>query len=81
MTRTPLCFQNISDLAEGIRKKDFSPVEITESYLSRIDAMDKKLGAFRMICREKALGAAKAAEIALQAGQDLGPLHGIPYAA
>ena len=80
MTGTPLFFQNISDLAKGIRKKDFSPVEIAETYLSRIDAMDEKLGAFRTICREKALGAAKAAEIALQAGQDLGPLHGIPYA-
>jgi aspartyl-tRNA(Asn)/glutamyl-tRNA(Gln) amidotransferase subunit A len=81
MTGTPLYFQSISDLAKGIRKKDFSPVEIAEAYLSRIDAVDEKSGAFRLICREKALGAAKAAEIALAAGQDLGPLHGIPYAA
>ena len=31
--------------------------------------------------RERALAEARAAELALRGGQDLGPLHGIPYAA
>ena len=33
------------------------------------------------MCRERAFAEARAAEMALRAGQDLGLLHGIPYVA
>ncbi len=81
MTTFSLCFQPISELSKGIRKKELSPTELTEQFLSRIDSLDGKFNAYRMVCSEKALGEAKAAEMAMQSGQDLGPLHGIPYAA
>ena len=43
--------------------------------------MDDTLHAFKLVPRERALAQAQAAELALRGGQDVGPLHGIPYAA
>jgi aspartyl-tRNA(Asn)/glutamyl-tRNA(Gln) amidotransferase subunit A len=81
MSDTPLHWQSISALSQCIRSGTLSPVELTEHYLSRIAAMDHTLHAFRLVTRERALAQARAAELALRAGADLGPLHGIPYAA
>jgi aspartyl-tRNA(Asn)/glutamyl-tRNA(Gln) amidotransferase subunit A len=73
--------QTISDLGQRIRNGNLSPVALTEHYLNRIDSLDGTLNAYRMVCRERALGEAEALETSLKAGRDLGPLHGIPYAA
>ena len=42
--------------------------------------MDPELNAFRLVTEERALNAARAADHLLSSGQQLGPLHGIPYA-
>jgi aspartyl-tRNA(Asn)/glutamyl-tRNA(Gln) amidotransferase subunit A len=72
---------SIGDLARRLRTGELSPVVITESFLNRIETLDGSLGAFQLVCPDRALAAARAAEASLAAGQDLGPLHGIPYAA
>ncbi len=76
-----LAFESIGNLASQIRQGALSPVALTESLLGRIDALDKRLHAFIAVTRDRAMGQARAAESALRAGHDLGPLHGIPYAA
>ena len=76
-----LAFESITGLAAKIRAGALSPVELTEALLERIAALDGRLHAFIAVTRERALAEARAAEIALRGGQDLGPLHGIPYAA
>ena len=81
MTTTPLHFQTMSTLARRLRSGDLSPVALTEHYLARLEALEPTLHAFRLPTPERAMAAARAAEMALNAGQDLGPLHGIPYAA
>lgn len=81
MTTTPLHFQSITALARQLRSGDLSPVALTEHCLARMEALEPTLHAFRLPTLERARAAAQAAEIALNAGQDLGPLHGIPYAA
>ncbi len=73
-------FESIASLSRRIRARDLSPVELTEAFLTRIDALDRKLGAFRLVCAERALSEARAAEAAISAGEELGPLHGIPFA-
>lgn len=81
MAKTASPFGTIAEFAEQIRTGSLSPVDLTEQLLARIEKLDGTLNAFRVITRERALTEAKAAEIALRGGLDLGPLHGIPYAA
>jgi aspartyl-tRNA(Asn)/glutamyl-tRNA(Gln) amidotransferase subunit A len=81
MAATPLHWQTISTLSQQIHDGTLSPVEIMEHLLAHVEALNSALHAFRLVPRERALAAAQAAELALRAGQDAGPLHGIPYAA
>ena len=74
-------FESIASLSRRIRARELSPVELAEAFLTRIDALDRKLGAFRLVCAERALSEAQAAEAAVSAGRETGPLHGIPFAA
>ena len=74
-------FLSIAELGRALRAGELSPVALAEALLARIDALDGSLGAFQLITPERALAAARAAETLLDAGEDLGPLHGIPYAA
>lgn len=63
--------------AEQIRERQLSPVELTESVLGRIDALDDRVGAFASVMHEQALHAARAAEKEIVDGSYRGPLHGI----
>ena len=74
-------YLSIAELGSRFRRGELSPVALTEALLARIEALDGPLGAFQLVSAERALAAARAAETTLAAGQDLGPLHGIPYAA
>jgi aspartyl-tRNA(Asn)/glutamyl-tRNA(Gln) amidotransferase subunit A len=80
MTDTPWHWHTISALSQQIHSGQLSPVELMEHLLARVEALDPALHAFRLVPRERALAAARAAELMLRAGQDAGPLHGIPYA-
>jgi Asp-tRNA(Asn)/Glu-tRNA(Gln) amidotransferase A subunit family amidase len=81
MADSALAFDSIAQLAAKIRDGKLSPVALTQSLLDRIAALDGHLHAFIAVTRERALAEARAAELAIRGGQDLGPLHGIPYAA
>lgn len=81
MASSDLAFEPIASLAARIRGGSLSPVALTEHLLGRIAALDKQLHAFILVTPERALAQARAAESALTGGQDLGPLHGIPYGA
>ncbi len=81
MTESPLHWLTISELSQRIQSGVLSPVALTEHCLSRLEAMDGTLHAFKLVTRQRALAQAQAAELALRTGQDVSPLHGIPYAA
>lgn len=81
VTASELHYQSITELGRRLRSGELSPVTLTEVLLDRIEDLDGALGAFQLIERDRALASAEAAHSALAAGQDLGPLHGIPYAA
>ena len=78
MDATDLCFTSAVELAELIRRRVLSPVEVTRAVLERIDRLNTRLGAYVMVHAERALGEARAAERAVMAGEPLGPLHGVP---
>ena len=81
MGHTPLHWQSLTALAHLIQSGTLSPVDLTEHFLTRLEALDDTLHAFRLVTRERALAEARAAELALRHGLEVGPLHGIPYAA
>jgi aspartyl-tRNA(Asn)/glutamyl-tRNA(Gln) amidotransferase subunit A len=81
MINSELQFQSIAELGRRLRSGELSPVTLTEAFLARIEELDGTLGAFQLVTPDRALSAARAAELSLAAGHDLGPLHGIPYAA
>ena len=78
MDTTDLCFTPGVGLAELIRRRALSPVEITRTVLERIERVNPHLGAYVAVHAERALGEARAAERAVMTGAPLGPLHGVP---
>lgn len=71
----------LTEAAEAIRAKTLSPVELFESLLSRIEALDPKLIAWATLTPDLALAAAKKAEAEIAAAGPKTPLHGIPFGA
>jgi Asp-tRNA(Asn)/Glu-tRNA(Gln) amidotransferase A subunit family amidase len=78
MSGDEICFGTIGEIAEGIRAKKVSPVEVVEAHLTRIGEMQPKLNAFVHLDVEVARGRARAAEAEAIRGYALGPLHGVP---
>lgn len=77
-TDTGLCYLTLTELAEGIRAKDVSPVEATEAVLERIEALEPRLNAYITVMGEQAQADARAAEAEVVSGRYRGPLHGVP---
>ncbi|MDQ0889816.1 aspartyl-tRNA(Asn)/glutamyl-tRNA(Gln) amidotransferase subunit A [Paenibacillus sp. V4I9] len=73
-----MSFATIHELAERIRTREVSPVEITELALERIERLNPKLNAFVTQTAELAIEQAKQAEHDIMLGRYKGPLHGIP---
>jgi Asp-tRNA(Asn)/Glu-tRNA(Gln) amidotransferase A subunit family amidase len=66
------------DLAEAIRKKAVSPVEVVKTFLSRIEEVNPKINAVVTLAAESALAGARAAEEKVMKQEVVGPLHGVP---
>ena len=81
MLSEQVLYSSISELSKRIQSKQLSPVELTESYLARSEALGPKLNAYARLTPDLALDQAHAAEKDIQRGHYRGPLHGIPYAA
>ena len=65
-------------MAERIRTKKLSPVELAESHLAKIDRLNPILNAFVHVEPERVRATAHAAEAAIVNNDVLGPLHGVP---
>lgn len=76
-----LCFSSLADVAERIRARELSPVDVVEAHLTRIEALNPRLFAFLEVTADTARRQAKAAEAEITAGRYRGPLHGIPWGA
>jgi aspartyl-tRNA(Asn)/glutamyl-tRNA(Gln) amidotransferase subunit A len=78
MDTSDLCFTPAVGLAELIRRRALSPVEVTRAVLERIERINPHLGAYIAVHAERALAEARAAERVVMTGEALGLLHGIP---
>lgn len=65
-------------MAQQIRERKLSPVELVEAHLARIEKLNPKLNAFVQVDVEGARRQAYAAEAAVMRHENLGPLHGVP---
>ncbi len=71
--------KTIAELSAGLKAGEFTSVELTQSYLNRIDSLDEQLNSFITVTPELALEQAKQAD-AQRATGHVGILNGIPLA-
>jgi aspartyl-tRNA(Asn)/glutamyl-tRNA(Gln) amidotransferase subunit A len=68
-------------IAADIRDGAISAEEVANSFLQRIGSLNPALNAFTDVTAERALTQARAIDAARAAGEALGPLAGVPFAA
>lgn len=68
------------ELAFDIRHGNRSPVNVVDETFERIDRLDEEFNAFVHLREDAAREEAAEAEHALEAGEPVGPLHGVPVA-
>jgi len=76
-----LAFATVPQLAELLRKRKVSPVELTKMYIARLKRYGPKLNCVVTLTEDLALTQAGEAEREIKAGKHRGPLHGIPWGA
>jgi len=71
-------FLSAAQMAEHIRSRKLSSIEVIEAHLAQIERLNPKLNAFVQVDAEGACKQAREAESAVKQGKRLGPLHGVP---
>src|SRR3954464_1630050 len=79
MDSDDLAFAGLARQTDLVRAGEVSPVELVELHLRRIERLEPRLNAFRVVFAERALAEARQAEGRLGAGSDR-PLLGVPVA-
>ncbi|MGN6610021.1 MAG: Asp-tRNA(Asn)/Glu-tRNA(Gln) amidotransferase subunit GatA [Jatrophihabitans sp.] len=77
---TGLTDRTAADLAALVASGEASAVEVAQAHLDRIEAVDGAVHAFLHVDTEGALAAARAVDERRAAGDELGPLAGVPLA-
>ncbi|WP_199506152.1 Asp-tRNA(Asn)/Glu-tRNA(Gln) amidotransferase subunit GatA [Geodermatophilus sp. TF02-6] len=72
--------EDAAELGRRLAAGELSSVELTRAHLDRIAARDDVLGAFLHVDAEAALARAAEVDAARAAGEELGPLAGLPVA-
>lgn len=76
-----LCDRSLLEHADALARKEYSARELTDAYLAQIERKDGELGAYLTVTAERARIMADASDSRRLAGESLGILDGIPYAA
>ena len=79
LTATELWQLSAVELAATIRSRKASCREVVEAHLRRIEAVNPAVNAVVVVLGDQALDAADAADRAAAGGDELGPLHGVPF--
>jgi Asp-tRNA(Asn)/Glu-tRNA(Gln) amidotransferase A subunit family amidase len=74
-----VAFWQVTQLAELIRTRQVTSVELTEMYLGRIKRLNPKLLCVVTVTEDLAMRQARDADKEIAAGRYRGPLHGIPW--
>ena len=76
-----LVFTPIRQLAELLKSRQISPMQLSEIFLDRLEQRGPSYNALTTLTRERASRQAEQAEREISAGDYKGPLHGIPWGA
>src|SRR4029079_968296 len=76
-----LAFATVTQLADLLRRRALSSVELTRVTLDRLDRIGRVYNAVASLLPERARDEAERADAAFGRGNPVGPLHGIPYGA
>ena len=79
MTSDDVVWMPASRMAPAVASGELSPVEVTQAVLDRIEATGGPLNAFITVCADRAMAEAETAAAAVARGDELGPLHGVPF--
>jgi aspartyl-tRNA(Asn)/glutamyl-tRNA(Gln) amidotransferase subunit A len=77
---TDLTLLGIAQAGRLLKRGDITAEALTESFLRRIDAVDKKISTYITVTADLARTAARQADMEIRGGHRRGPLHGIPVA-
>jgi amidase len=69
---------SLAAMAQMVRLRQISPVELVDAHLRQIESRNPSLNAFVRVLADEAMDAAHVAEQAAMRGEVLGPLHGVP---
>jgi aspartyl-tRNA(Asn)/glutamyl-tRNA(Gln) amidotransferase subunit A len=75
---TPVEAVTLAGAAAAVRRGEVSPVDLVERVLARAAETEPDVHAYLTLDAEGARAAAAAAERRVAAGEELGPLHGVP---
>ena len=78
MPDSEICFLSATEMAQGIKSKNFSASEVMEAHLTQIERVNPGVNAIVTLIADQAMNGAKQADDALARGDELGPLHGLP---
>ena len=76
-----LSYAPLTELADLVRRRQVTSVQLTTMYLDRLARLDPQLLCVTTVTRERALQQARAADAEIAAKRYKGPLHGIPWGA
>ncbi|MDO9281485.1 MAG: Asp-tRNA(Asn)/Glu-tRNA(Gln) amidotransferase subunit GatA [Methylotenera sp.] len=79
MTNSSLTNSSLNQLSQMLANKAISSVELTQTFLNRIDALNPGINAYIALDKDKTLAQAKAADVRIASG-NAEPLTGIPIA-
>jgi len=74
----PMATRSFAQYAAELRSGTLSALSVVETYLERIRQLNPKIDAISVLDDARALAAAKSIDSLLHAGQDPGPLAGLP---
>ena len=75
---TDLWDLSATQLTQAVRNRDVSVTEVAQSHLDRLQAVNPAINAVVQDCSEEAFTAAAALDARIAAGEDPGPLAGVP---
>ena len=73
-----IIYADAATLAQRIRDRELSPVEVAQAHLDRIESVNPKLNAL-IAFPDGVIERARDAEAAAMRGEFWGPLHGVPF--